>query len=252
MGSKRKRKRRLKKKIKNLLLCIPIIIGIVILIAVGFRIKNVDLSSDLKQYSDKDVLEYLKHEDIDNGLFLWFRSALGIEPQLEIFEDYKVSLKGLNKIKIDAYEKKLKGYIKQDKTFYYIDEYGNVLKVTNEKLKNVPSIQGLNYKKIVKYNVIAPENEKDLAVLLKTIDCIDEYEYSPKKFKVEDGEVTVFIKKIQVDFGKEYQMEQKILAFNDLYENVIKYEGVLNMKRLNETGTYTLKKTKKTKKKKVK
>ena len=45
-------------------------------------------------------------------------------------------------------------------------------------------------------------------------------------------------------------MDKKIQAFNDLYDNVVKYEGVLNMKRLSADQSYTLKKAEKTKKNK--
>lgn len=251
MGSKRKRRRRLKKKIKMFLLSIPIIAAFVALVIFGFQIKSVTLSSDLGQYKDSEVLEYLEHESIDNSLVLWARSLLGIEPKLDMFEDYSVSLKSPSKIKITAYEKKLKGFIKEDKTYYYIDENGIVLKVTSEKLKNVPKITGLAYKKIIKYNIIEPQKEECLSVLLKVINCTEPYNYDIKRYKItEEAEATVYIKNIQVQFGKESQMEDKVLAFNDLHDNVIKYRGVLNMKRLNETGTYTLKKTKKSKKKK--
>lgn len=251
MGSKRKRRRRLKKKIKMMMLSIPIIAAVVVLVIFGFQIKSVTLSSDLGQYKNSEVLEYLEHESIDNSLVLWVRSLFGIEPKLDMFEDYSVTLKSPSKIKITAYEKKLKGYIKVDKTFSYIDEKGMVLKVTSEKLEGVPKITGLAYKKITKYNVIEPENQNCLSVLLKVISCTEPYNYEIKKYKIsEDAEASVYIKNIQVQFGKESQMEDKVLAFNDLHDNVIKYRGVLNMKRLNETGTYTLKKTKKSKKKK--
>lgn len=251
MRSKRKRRRRLKKKIKMMILSIPIIVAVALLVIYGFQIKSVTLSSDLEQYKDNEVLEYLEHESIDNSLVLWIRSLLGIEPKLQMFEDYSVSLKSPNKIKIVAYEKELKGYIDVDKTFYYMDENAMVLKVTSQKIKGVPKIIGLEYKKLKKYNVIYPKNEDCLNVLLKVISCIEPYNYEVKKYKInKNAEATVYIKNIQVQFGKESQMEDKVLAFNDLHDNVIKYQGVLNMKRLNETGTYTLKKTNKSKKKK--
>lgn len=251
MGSKRKRRRRLKKKIKMVILSIPIIAALVVLVIFGFQIKSVTLSSDLGQYKDSEVLEYLEHESIDNSLVFWVRSLLGLEPELDMFEDYTVSLKTPSKVKITAYEKELKGFIKLDKTFTYIDENGSVLKVTSEKIEGVPKITGLKYKKIKKFNAIEPEKEDCLNVLLKVIGCIEPYEYQVKRYDInEDAEATVYIKNIQVQFGKASQMEDKVLAFNDLHDNVIKYRGVLNMKRLNETGTYTLKKTEKTKKKK--
>ena len=45
--------------------------------------------------------------------------------------------------------------------------------------------------------------------------------------------------------GKESNLDKKLRDFNDNYNNVIRYEGILNMKRVNEEGIYTLKKNKK-------
>lgn len=251
MRSERKRRRRLKKKVKNFLLAIPGIVAIVLIIIFCFQIKSVTLSSDLGQYTEQEVLDYLEYEDIDNALVLWIRSLLGIEPELDLYEDYKVSLKSPTKIKIEGYEKELKGYIEEEKTFYYMDEEGKVLKITSQKIQGIPKIVGLNYKKIEKNKVIEPTKAEDLSVLLKVIKCVDEYGYPVKKISVnEESEVTIYIKKIQIQLGKENQMEEKVLALNDMYENVIEYQGVLNMKYLDPTGTYTLKKTEKTKKKK--
>ena len=38
-------------------------------------------------------------------------------------------------MKITGYEKKLQGYIKKDKLYYYFDENGTILKISDEKIK---------------------------------------------------------------------------------------------------------------------
>ncbi len=255
MGSKRKKKRRIQQKIKlrirKLLIILPIVIAVVLLLIFGFRIKSVTLSSDLGQYKDTEVLEYLNYKGIDNSLFLWIRSVIGKEPQLDLFEKYSVTLESPSKVKITSYEKKLKGYIEKDKVYTYIDENATVLKITSDKIKGVPKVTGLDCKKTTKYNVIELENKGQLEILKKIISCIESYNYEIKRYHVnKEAEATVYIKDIQVEFGKASQLEKRVKAFNDLYDQVIKDKGVLNMKRLDERGYYTLKDTTKSKKKK--
>ena len=46
-------------------------------------------------------------------------------------------------MKITGYEKKLQGYIKKDKLYYYFDENGTILKISDEKIKDIVPVKGL-------------------------------------------------------------------------------------------------------------
>ena len=93
------------------------------------------------------------------------------------------------------------------------------------------------------YEIIDVKDEKAMAALLKVVSLSKDYKFDIKRFDVsKTHEVSLYIKKIQVQLGKEANMPQKIQAFNDLY--------VLNMKRLSSDQSYTLEKGKKAKKNK--
>lgn len=251
MVSKRKRKRKLKKKFKILFMSVPIIAAIVLIVVFGFKLNSVKVVSDLNQFSNAEVKAYLDKKEINNTLFFWFKDKIGKSYQIDLFEDYSVKINSPFKVTITAYEKKLEGYIKEDKSYYYIDDEGMILKTTSEKISDVPKITGLEYDKLELYKTVKPKDEKALRVLLKVIKATKEYKFEIKRFDVsKEQEITLYIKKIQVQLGKEANMDKKIQAFNDLYDNVIKYEGVLNMKRLSTDKSYTLKKTENTKKNK--
>lgn len=251
MVSKRKRRRKLKKKFKILFMSVPLIAAIVLIIIFGFQLNSVKVVSDLNQFSNAEVKAYLEKKEISNTLFLWFRDKIGKDYTIDLFEDYSVKMNSPFKVTITAYEKKIEGYIKVDKKYYYIDDGGMILKTTSEKISNIPRITGLEYEKPELYQKIKPKDEKALSVLLKVIRSAKEYKFEIKKIDVsKNQEITLYIKKIQVQLGKEANMDKKIQALNDLYDNVIKYEGVLNMKRLSADQSYTLKKTEKTKKSK--
>lgn len=251
MVSKRKRRRRLKKKFKILFISLPIVVAVVLLVIYGFRINNVNYTSDLNQFTSSEVKVYLDKKEIKNTLFFWLKDKLGKDKKIDLFEDYSVKFKSPFKVTITAYEKKLAGYIKDNKNYYYVDEDGRVLKTSTEKISDIPKITGLEYNKLVMYEIIDVKDEKAMAALLKVVSLSKDYKFDIKRFDVsKTHEVSLYIKKIQVELGKEANMPQKIQAFNDLYDNVIKYEGVLNMKRLSSDQSYTLEKGKKTKKNK--
>lgn len=251
MLSKRKRRRRLKKKFKILFISLPVVAVLVLIIIFGFRLNTVRVTSDLNQFTASEVKTYLNKKEINNTLLFWLKDKIGKDENVDLFEEYSVKINSPFKVTITAYEKKLEGYIKDNKNYYYIDDDGMVLKATSEKIKGIPQITGLEYDNLELYKKIKVKDEKALSALLKVISSAKEYKFEIKRFDVSQSrEITLYIKKIQVQLGKEANMDSKIRAFNDLYDNVIKYEGVLDMKRLSADQSYTLKKTEKAKKNK--
>ena len=73
---------------------------------------------------------------------------------------------------------------------------------------------------------------------------IQEYKYTVKRVDInKKAEATIYIKNVEVQLGKNSNLDKKLRDFNDMYDNVIKYKGVLNMKYVSEDGSYTLKNT---------
>lgn len=246
---RRKKKRKLKKQFKILLITIPVVAALAALIIFAFRLQTVKVNFDLNQFTEAEVKAYMDAKKIDNTLIFWFRNKIGMSEKMHMFEEYSVKMNSPFKVTITAYEKKLKGYLKNDNTYYYFDDTGNILKVSTEKIGKIPRVTGIEYDKLVLYEKIYAKNSDALDTLLNVSSAIEEYDFNVKKIKISDKlETTLYIKKIQVQLGKESNLDKKLLALNDMYDNVVKYEGVLNMKRISTDGSYTLKKTEKSKK----
>lgn len=251
MKSRRRRRRKLKKGFKILFMSIPVIAILAVILIFGFRLHTVKVSSDLNQFTESEVKAYMDEEKINNTLFFWLQSKIGKTRQMDLFEEYSVSMNSPFTVTITAYEKKLRGYIKDNGVYYYIDEDGRVLKKSEKKMKDIPKITGMEYNKLPLYNKIEAKDAKAFSALIKVIHSTEEYDFGIKEIQVsKEQEITLKIKKVRVQLGKESNMDKKIQAFNDLYDNVIRYEGVLNMKRLSADNSYTLKKTEKTQKNK--
>lgn len=89
-------------------------------------------------------------------------------------------------------------------------------------------------------------DNKQLQSLLDVTSSIEKYNFGVKKIKInESNEVTILIKKVQVQLGKTMNLNKKLEALNDMYSKVIQQSGILNMKYASEDGSYTLKKTQK-------
>lgn len=241
---KRRRRRKLKKGFKILFITIPIIAAIVLIIVFGFKLQTVKVTSDLKQYTEAEVKACMDANEIDNTFIFWLRNKIGKSQNIDLFEQYSVKMNSPTKVTINAYEKKLKGYIKDNDVNLYFDRDGKILKITSEKLESIPRITGLKYDSLKLYKVLGAKDEKALNTLLKVTKAIEEYDFGVKKINISDDlETTLYIKKIQVQLGKESNLDKKLSALNDMYSNVIKYKGVLNMKRVSTDGSYTMQRT---------
>ena len=148
-----------------------------------------------------------------------------------------------SKVKIIGYENKLKGYVVENNVNCYFDRNGKVLKISSDKLKSIPKVEGLRYNKITLYQKIDMKKEKVLNSLLTVINSIEQYNYTIKKVIVNDSsETSLVMDKLQVDLGKTTNLDKKLKDLNDMYDEVKGYDGVLNMKIANEEGMYTIKK----------
>lgn len=240
---KRRRKRRLKKGFKILFLSIPVIAALVLIVIFGFQMKTVTVSLDLNQFTQDEVKGYLDSRGINNTLIFWLKNKVGMSENLDLFEEYSVKLLSPSKIRIDGYERELKGYINDNKMYCYFDQNGEILKISSEKLKNIPRLVGLKYNKISLYQKIEAENDKVLTSLLTVVNAIEPYNYKIKKIAVNDeAETSVYIEKLQINLGKTTNLDKKLKDFNDMYDKVIGYDGVLNMKHASEDSSYTIKK----------
>ena len=78
---------------------------------------------------------------------------------------------------------------------------------------------------------------------------VEAYNYKVKQYSInKNNEVTMNIKNVKVQLGKKTNLDKKLKDFNDMYKNVIKYKGNLNMKHASEDGSYTLKQSEEKKK----
>lgn len=240
------KKKRLRTWVKVVLVAIPFIAGIVCLIVFGFKLNDIHYTSDLNQFTKEEVKAYFDSKGIDNAFALWFRDFIGHEKEIDLFEDYDVSFESINKLKIEAHEKQFKGYIKNDNQYYCFDESGKLLKIANEKIKNKPKVIGLKITNANLYKKIGVTNKKQFNAVVQVADAVDDYDFVVKKIIVnKDCEVSIVIKKVQVDLGTTTNLKKKLSDLNNMSKNLKKLNGTLDMRFVNNEGKYILKKTKK-------
>ena len=240
---KRRRKRRLRKGFKIFLIVLCVLIAIMMIVMFGFQLQTVKISTDLGQFTNQEVKSYMDAKEIDNTLILWLKNKTGHSTEIELLEEYHVTMKSPFEVKLSGYEKKLMGYIEKDGMNYYFDEYGTILKVCEEKIQDIPVVEGLNYSELKLYEKIKIDNKKVSQYLLDVAVGIEEYSFHVSKIELNSSdELTIYIKKLQVQLGKNINLDRKLKTLKDMYSQVILQNGTLNMKHASEDGSYTIRK----------
>lgn len=178
---KRKRRRRLKKGVKIFLIGFSALIALIMIVMFGFQLQNVKISLDLGQYTSQEVKSYMDAKGIDNTLLFWLKNKTGHSVRLELLEEYDVKILSPFSAKIIGYEKKLKGFVQKDDMNYYFDENGSVLKISQDKIKDIPVVDGLEVKGLKIYEKIKVTDKKSLQSLLDVTSSIEKYSFPDRK-----------------------------------------------------------------------
>ena len=90
------------------------------------------------------------------------------------------------------------------------------------------------------YEKFEVKDEDVYDLLLTVSQAIQKYNFNVKKIEItEDGQASIYIKKVKIEFGKGRDLNEKMIDLSDMIDGgLLKYKGTLNMKSL---SGYTLK-----------
>ena len=94
------------------------------------------------------------------------------------------------------------------------------------------------------YEKFEVKDEDVYDLLLTVSQAIQKYNFTVKKIEItEDGQASIYIKKVKIEFGKGRDLNEKMIDLSDMIDGgLLKYKGTLNMKSLSTDGSgYTLK-----------
>lgn len=248
----RRKKKKMLKILKVLLIIILSAASFSAIIYFGFQVKNVTVT-DNEQYTETEITEAIFGGGRNNNTFIfWIRSKIPLfKEDISFLDDYDVKMVSPSKIKLLVYEKSLVGYIQCTDSLMYFDKDGVVEKSTEKAMKGIPMVTGIECDELKLYEKIPVKNDEVFKLLLNVSQAIEKYDFKVKKINISDKlETTLYIKDVEVQLGKENDLNAKLIDLKDMIDgDLLKYSGTLNMKNLSKEGNgYTLKRAEKSKK----
>lgn len=201
---------------KLLLFCVAILISISI-IYVFCSLKTVIIEGNTHYTEEEAKQQMLTKKTDGNTLLFYLRYKYGRRESIPFVEDVDVKMIDKNTVKIHIYEKAIIGCIKYMNGYMYFDKDGIIVESSNEKLANIPYIEGLNFSGFVLYSQLEVEKEELFGIVLKLTQLIQKFELAVDKIRFnEKSEVTLISGDNKILLGKRDAYDEQLAELKDI------------------------------------
>ena len=228
-GKKKKRKR-----------TIGIWIGAAAFLAVAavmlcLRIRNVTVEGN-KKYPAEQIEGMLFDNGWDrNSLVFYLQDRFRPHKQIPFVEDYEISFKDPFSVEVIIYEKSVVGYVSYMSSYMYFDKDGIIVESANEALPGVPLVTGLKFGQIVLYQKLPLEKEETFRQILNLTQILSIFELKVDRIQYGSyGDITLYLKEIEVLLGSGGNMNDKISEQNDMLPHLEGRKGILHLEDYDE------------------
>ena len=233
---RRKRKKILNRK-KITIIFSVLFCAVLFMLSPVFTIKNIEITS-MDKYSKDEICEMLNLKAGTN-MFLFNRFAASkILKNNYYVEDYNISYKFPDTVKIDIKERKVRGYVPYMGSYLYIDEYGRVLEINSEMSSALPVVEGLKFDTFSLGEKINAENKEAFEIMVNIAQLMNKYELLDIVVKIDvsdTSKVMAYVNNIEVNLGDMSNGDQKIRTMAEVVKNLGQNDrGVLDLSDLSK------------------
>ena len=199
------------------------------------RISEVTVTGN-ERYTKEELTQILFPDQWSrNSLFCFFRDRLQEHVQIPFVEDYEIVFQGPGKVEVIVYEKSVVGYVSYMSSYMYFDKDGIIVESANEALPGVPLVTGLKFGQIVLYQKLPLEKEETFRQILNLTQILSIFELKVDRIQYGSyGDITLYLKEIEVLLGSGGNMNDKISELNDLLPHLEGRKGILHLEDYDE------------------
>lgn len=164
-------------------------------------------------YTEEEIISASKIQEI-HLLDLSFKKAKRLLLELPYMQQVKINYSFPGKVTIDVVEKEPFIYVPFMGTYLCLNEQGQVIEQTSEKINPIPEVKGLIFTEFKIGELLPIENEDTLLCTLEIMNILKSYEYVDKIKSIDVynlEEIHLYVDNLDVimgdigDFGKKLQ-----------------------------------------------
>lgn len=232
---KRRKKKRFGYYLYAIVSLLLLIVNITLAAILLFHVQGVEVTGD--SYSDKQELLTVLEEDpnTSNALYLLWKVNSGSYHKPFYLEKVRAKLKAPWKVELVVTERALMGCAASKQGYVYFDEEGYVLKMDNEKLEDVPLIEGIDVKNAELYTQLEGDYEHLYRSIAQLTEQLHKKGLNPDRIVWEDDSLNAYFAKVCVRFGKS-SYEEKVLQYTAIMDKLEGEDGILHLEHYGDTN----------------
>ena len=202
---------------------------------VGFRVTKVEVKGN-EFYTDKEIKKMVLDAPIAKNTIL----AMMIKTEektkdAQLIEKVTLKRENMNTLVVQVKEKKLIGYFDYEGKYANFDRQGVVQILTEEPIKDVPYIEGLDVKDVKQGEKLKGVNTKKLNTILSVGKMLEKTEQKPDKLVFNEmKQLVLYYGEIEVRLGSDENMDEKMNRLVGILPQLEGMEGILHLENITE------------------
>ena len=202
---------------------------------VGFRVTKVEVKGN-EFYTDKEIKKMVLDAPIAKNTIL----AMMIKTEektkdAQLIEKVTLKRENMNTLVVQVKEKKLIGYFDYEGKYANFDRQGVVQILTEEPIKDVPYIEGLDVKDVKQGEKLKGVNTKKLNSILSVGKMLEKTEQKPDKLVFNEmKQLVLYYGEIEVRLGSDENMDEKMNRLVGILPQLEGMEGILHLENITE------------------
>ncbi len=235
---RRQKMARILKIVLRVILVLAVLCGIAfVYIKSCYRLKNVKVSGT-DHYTDQQMIDIVTGgKDYGNTLLFLLESRLNPALDVTFIDKIDVTYVDRNTVEINVYEKAMAGCIKSGSHYVYFDGDGTVLELSDNKLDDVPCIEGLTSDDVKQGEKLVVEDPGFFQEILTMTQLIYKSGVKIDKITYDDGQNLILHKDgIKINIGGADNLETKFLNLQSILDSLNGKKGTLDMSNYSTTN----------------
>ena len=207
----------------------------VLVFFLGFRVTSVQVEGN-SFYTDDEIKNMVTNVPLaKNSILAGFINTEKSTKDAAMIDSIKISRINRNTLLLQVEEKQIIGYIEYQGQCLNFDRQGIIQIITDEPMKNVPKIEGIDVKEAVQGERLSGISRTKLNTILSVGKMLEKMENKPDRLEFNDlNQLVMYYGDIEVRLGDDENMDEKINRLVGILPELEGMSGILHLENTTE------------------
>lgn len=207
----------------------------VLVFFLGFRVTSVQVEGN-SFYTDDEIKNMVTNVPLaKNSILAGFINTEKSTKDAAMIDSIKISRINRNTLLLQVEEKQIIGYIEYQGQCLNFDRQGIIQIITDEPMKNVPKIEGIDVKEAVQGERLSGISRTKLNTILSVGKMLEKMENKPDRLEFNDlNQLVMYYGDIEVRLEDDENMDEKLNRLVGILPELEGMSGILHLENTTE------------------